>query len=242
MDRSSFLLPLLVFIVLNVGLDAVVGFAVLTSEPHRPDSPWHLILIGLLWGQFGLCCGLRLRFECMRYYAYLGMFLIPIFAIAVVVPTYAFGPINEVIAIVMLTVGFTALYCLGPRSLVQWEGFENRFSLRQMMMGTLFIAFACVIAMNIQIAIVMALSIFFLAMPSVIASNLLAIMKEMTGYSWMMFAELLTCIIVAMNEPMVVPIITIYFAQIVVLWIGGLLLISVREESVPGQLTRLPEE
>ncbi|QDU73052.1 hypothetical protein Pan97_00190 [Bremerella volcania] len=245
MDRSSILVPLLVFIGINAGVDAVVGIAVLASETHSPETVWNFLFVGLLWGQFGLCCGSRLRFAATRHYAYLGMFLIPVAAIVILLPTIFIQSNQEFIALVMLTVGFTVLFCVGPHSLVQWlssQGLENRFTLQQMFIGTILIAFACVIVMNVQVAVGMALGVFVLALPSIIASNLLAKAVEITGYSWMMASGMFICILFTMIQPMAAPLLGMFMAQIMVLWMGGILLISIGQGSAQREVAGLPEE
>lgn len=242
MDRSSMLTPLIVFIGLNVALDAVVGIAVISSKRYEPEMMGHFLLAGLLWGQFGLCCGARLRFEAMRRYTYIGMVVIPIMAIGIFWPTLGLRRGAEFIAMVMLAVGFTALFCMGPRSLTQWKGPENRFTLQQMLAGTVFIAFACVIVMHLSFAVVTGFSILILALPSVIASNFLIRADNMIGYGWTMFAGMLTCFLFTAVQPMAVPLFGMYMAQIMVLWIGGIFLISAGQGSARREVVGLPEE
>ncbi|PQO31079.1 hypothetical protein C5Y96_12025 [Blastopirellula marina] len=170
------------------------------------------------------------------------MFLIPSMAIGIFWPTLGVRRGHEFIAIVMLTVGFTALFCMGPRSLTQWKGLENRFTLQQMLVGTVFIAFACVIAMHLQFAIMAGFSILMLALPSVIASNILVRADGMIGYSWMMFAGMLICFLFTAIEPMAVPLFGMYMAQIMVLWVGGILLISTGQGSARREVVGLPED
>ncbi|WDI44455.1 hypothetical protein [Bremerella sp. P1] len=247
MDRSSIIVPLLIFIGINVGLDAVVGIAVYTSKPNAPVMLWHFVFVGLLWGQFGLCCSLRLRFRAMRYYAYIGMLLIPITATWVLMPTIQDATNQMFVGIVILLAGFTTLYCLGPRSLANWlssPGLENRYTLHQMLIAITLVAFACAIVMYVPIlvAVMIALGVFVLALPSVIASNLLAKAIDVTSYSWVMFASLTICILLALIEPMSAPSFGMYIAQIVVLWLGGILLISLGLGSDRPEVVGLPDE
>ena len=247
MDRSARLISLLIFIGINIALDVVVGIAVFTSKPNMPVMLWHFVFIGLLWGQFGLCCSLRLRFEANRYYAYVGMLLIPIAAICVLMPTIQDATNQMFVGIVILLTGFTALYCLGPRSLASWlssHGLENRYTLHQMLVAMTFIAFACAMVMYVPIlvAVMIAVGVFVLALPSVIAANLLAKAIDMASYSWVMAASLMICILLALMEPLSAPSFGMYFAQIMVLWLGGILLISLGEGSTPREVVGLPEE
>lgn len=241
MNRPSFLVPLLIFIAINVCLDAFVAIAVLASEARSPETPWHFVFMGLLLGQFGLCCGARLRFEAMRHYTYIGFLLLPITAIAAQWSMVGYRGIQD-FALVMLTAGFTALFCMGPRSLIQWKGLENRFTLKQMLVGTIFIAFACVIVINLPIAAMMGIGVFLLALPSVLASNLLATTTQAIGYSWMMVAGLVICLLFALIEPNGAQFFSMYVAQIMVLWLGGILLISLGQESAKPEVVGLPEE
>lgn len=245
MDRSSILAPLLIFIGINVGLDAIVGIAVYSDVSHSFETLWQFLFGGLLLGQFGLCCGARLRFEAMRRYTYFGMFLLPVAGVVVLQPSFHPPETREFAAIIMLVAGFTALYCLGPRSLMQWlstQGLENRFTLQQLFVGMILVAFACVIAMHFQVALGIGLGVFVLALPSIVASNLLAKVVEMTGYSWMMVSGLLTCFLFTAIEPLAAPLFGMFVAQIMVLWVGGILLISIGEGSARREVVGLPED
>lgn len=242
MERSSIFTPLLIFIGINIILDAVAGIAVLTGDRYRPESVGHFLIAGLLWGQFGLCCGARLRFETLRYYTYVGMFLIPIMALGIFWSTLGVRRGHEFIAMVMLAGGFTALFCLGPRSLTQWKGLQNHFTLQQMLVGTIFIAFACVIVMHLPSAMMIGFSILILALPSVIASNFLVSAEGMIGYSWTMFAVMLIYFFFTAIEPMAAPLFGMYMAQTMVLWVGGILLISTGRGSARREVVGLPEE
>ncbi len=239
MNRSPILVSLLSFIAINVGMDVVAGIALLSE-----DGPETLLFLfaGLLWGQFGLCCGTRLRFPELQLYANIGMLLVPAIGVPFLWPSLMFREPSQLIAMAMLAVGFTALFCMGPRSLIDWPGLGNRFTLQQMLVGTVFVAFACVIFMHLPIVLPIGFAILIMSLPSVIASNLLAKVEGMVGYSWMMIAGLIICFLFIAIEPQAAIGFGFFIAQIMVLWVGGLMLISIGQGSARQEVVGLPEE
>ncbi len=243
MNRTPQLASLLFLVAIIVLLDVVMAVIVLWHESNVAETPYHGIFIGLICGQFGLCCAARLRFDSWKLAAYAGMAICPLIAIATLL-TSAEGIARQNLSVmVMLAAGFTALYCLGPRSLFRWLSShqnERQFSMKELFAGTLLVSFGCILVMNVQLALGVALGVFFLALPTIVGCNLLANAQQLWIFSGQMVVGLFFCIV---TIPFVPPnVFYMFAAQLLVLWLGGIQLISFRKLSSHNVVIGLPEE
>ncbi|MBI1248835.1 hypothetical protein GC197_13465 [bacterium] len=230
--------PLPILVMLYVVIDVCMACVASWQSTDEFRSIFWIALIGLLWGQFGTCCAIWLRFPSLRRLAIGGMLVITLVVIGIV--TDHGRPNSEGAAFtVAIGLGFTAVYCLGPILLWRWlssRGFRQ-FSLSDAFVATTVAAVFCLAAMNYQLTIMIAVVVLLIASPTIIASTVSATINDRSSFALLMFFICnLSLAVGAVLGPIDKQAYTILLTQSTITWLGGTLLMSVSANDDPSSI------
>ncbi|MBI1248834.1 hypothetical protein GC197_13460 [bacterium] len=223
MNRAN---PLIYFFVPQFGIDALVASALYWQPLGEKGSALPAAFLGILMGQFGLCCAWRLRSKASLVVFYLMILGLAVAAMAVVSTFERFE--GAVFGVLMIGV-LLAFYCLGPVSLWRWLAAHRtgQFSLREILVSTAVVALLCMAAASGPFLFAVAVQVLLLAVPTIVASLLIATIESPVLYAYWMFLvgaiSLLFGAGLAQGDP---GFLLFFLAQSTIVWLGGLQLIS----------------
>ena len=229
--------PLLGLVVACLILDLAV---ILLLQPDRPvlRHSYTPMGLGILLGQFALMGAIRLRYDTHRWLAYGAM--VALTAMGGFILRAETRPSEFYPSLLIYLVGafLLALFCIVPGAIVQaryhakirnWHRFQLKHLLAWfIVMGTLF----TILAWSRRVFPV-AIDLFFIGLPSIVANLALAQTHSMRRYSWclLIVLSIFMLFILSARALDVTVLFGIILGQGVTIWLGGIYLLSFRQRS-----------